>query len=137
MKGSRDNTGSGASSLDPGSTASSLLEQVRAGEPGAWQRIVHVYGPLVYGWARRAGLQAADAADVMQEGPSDDEILVERWLQLGIVSRVFFHELQARPGHGQRVFQQPTMERIKLALTRRDALESFGVLIKQRQDESP
>jgi RNA polymerase sigma-70 factor (ECF subfamily) len=67
MKGSRDDTRGGASSLSPGSTASGLLEQVRAGEAGAWQRLVRLYGPLVYGWARRVGLQAADAADVMQE----------------------------------------------------------------------
>jgi RNA polymerase sigma-70 factor (ECF subfamily) len=67
MKGSRDITGSGGSALPPGSTASSLLDQVRARDPGGWQRLVHLYGPLVYGWARRAGLQAADAADVMQE----------------------------------------------------------------------
>jgi RNA polymerase sigma-70 factor (ECF subfamily) len=67
MKGSRDITSGGASSLGPGSTASSLLEQVRARDPAAWKRLLDLYGPLVYGWGRRAGLQAADAADVMQE----------------------------------------------------------------------
>ena len=67
MKGSRDYTCSGASPLDPSSTASSLLEQARLGAPAAWQRFVRLYGPLVYGWARRAGLQAVDAGDVTQE----------------------------------------------------------------------
>src|SRR5690349_1212705 len=67
MKGSPDIPGSGGSSLPPGSTSSSLLDQIRAGDAGGWRRLVHLYGPLVYGWARRSGLQAADAADVMQE----------------------------------------------------------------------
>jgi RNA polymerase sigma-70 factor (ECF subfamily) len=67
MKGSRDITPGGGDSRAPGSTAPSLIEQVRAGDSGAWERLVHLYSPLVYGWARRADLQAADAADVMQE----------------------------------------------------------------------
>lgn len=29
--------------------------------------LVQVYGPVVYGWIRRCGVQSADAADVMQE----------------------------------------------------------------------
>jgi len=29
--------------------------------------LVQVYGPLVYGWIRRCGVQSADAADVMQD----------------------------------------------------------------------
>lgn len=33
----------------------------------AWERLVRLYGPLVYGWCRQAGLQAADAADIGQE----------------------------------------------------------------------
>jgi RNA polymerase sigma-70 factor (ECF subfamily) len=36
-------------------------------DPTAWERFVHLYGPLVYHWCRRAGLQDADAADVGQE----------------------------------------------------------------------
>lgn len=31
------------------------------------QRLVHIYGPLVYNWARRVGMQPQDAADVAQE----------------------------------------------------------------------
>lgn len=49
------------------STSSSLLERVKARDPGGWSKLSQIYGPLVYGWARRAGLQASDAADVTQE----------------------------------------------------------------------
>ena len=48
------------------STSSSLLMRVKGRDPDAWQRLVNLYGPLVYRWAREAGLQDSDAADVMQ-----------------------------------------------------------------------
>ncbi|TWU42130.1 RNA polymerase sigma factor CnrH [Novipirellula artificiosorum] len=44
-----------------------MLERARGGDPAAWRRLAQVYGPIVYGWARRCGCQSADAADVMQE----------------------------------------------------------------------
>jgi RNA polymerase sigma-70 factor (ECF subfamily) len=50
-----------------GSTSSSLLERVRGKAPGSWERLMSLYCPLVYGWARRAGLSAEDAADVVQD----------------------------------------------------------------------
>jgi RNA polymerase sigma-70 factor (ECF subfamily) len=46
----------------------SLLLQIR--EPTnheAWQEFVRLYGPVVYGFARKRGLQDADAADLMQD----------------------------------------------------------------------
>jgi len=49
-------------------TSSSLLERLR--QPGAseaWQRFVHLYTPLLYYWARGAGLPAHDAADLVQD----------------------------------------------------------------------
>ena len=52
-------------SLD--STSQTLLVRVQKLEPQAWERFLHLYGPLVYGWCRHAGLNSADAADVMQE----------------------------------------------------------------------
>jgi RNA polymerase sigma-70 factor (ECF subfamily) len=52
---------------DPGSTASSLVAGVKALDPAAWRRLSALYGPLVYGWARRAGLRGEDAADITQE----------------------------------------------------------------------
>ncbi|MBI2479964.1 MAG: sigma-70 family RNA polymerase sigma factor [Planctomycetia bacterium] len=49
------------------STSRSLIQRARQQDPEAWQRLSRLYTPLVYGWARQAGLQACDAADVVQE----------------------------------------------------------------------
>ncbi|MGB7326998.1 MAG: sigma-70 family RNA polymerase sigma factor [Rubripirellula sp.] len=49
------------------STPHSLLVAARQGNPDAWSRFVHLYGPLVYRWVRRSGLQSSDAADVTQD----------------------------------------------------------------------
>ncbi|MDX1947436.1 MAG: sigma-70 family RNA polymerase sigma factor, partial [Pirellulaceae bacterium] len=49
------------------STASSLLRRVQARDENAWRLLIDLYGPLVYGWLRRAGLSAEDAGDVTQE----------------------------------------------------------------------
>jgi RNA polymerase sigma-70 factor (ECF subfamily) len=48
-------------------TSSTLLRQVKAQSPVAWNRLVSLYSRLVYRWCRKAGLQPADAADVGQE----------------------------------------------------------------------
>ncbi|HUG93510.1 MAG TPA: sigma-70 family RNA polymerase sigma factor [Planctomycetaceae bacterium] len=49
------------------STSTSLLRRVREHDAGAWQRLVDLYGPLVFYWGRRSGLRPPDAADVMQD----------------------------------------------------------------------
>jgi RNA polymerase sigma-70 factor (ECF subfamily) len=54
-------------SAAPGSTSSSLLERVKARDPNAWRRMCDLYGPYIYRWCRRAGVQQADAADIAQE----------------------------------------------------------------------
>ena len=36
-------------------------------EDTGWHRLVTVYGPLVYAWCRRAGVQHSDAPDIVQE----------------------------------------------------------------------
>ncbi len=49
-------------------TPTSLLERLR--EPAAdeaWQRFVDLYTPLLFFWARRLGLQDADAADLVHD----------------------------------------------------------------------
>lgn len=49
-------------------TRSSLLVRLRDGrDQAAWSQFVEVYAPLVYGFARKHGLQDADAADLTQE----------------------------------------------------------------------
>src|SRR5438045_4144454 len=52
--------------LSPGSTAPSLLDRVRSRDAQAWERLVELYGPLVYHWCGRQ-LKHQDAADVFQE----------------------------------------------------------------------
>src|SRR5262245_55425147 len=49
-------------------TRVSLLVRLRDGtNHSAWQEFARLYGPLVYGFARKRGLQDADAADLMQD----------------------------------------------------------------------
>ena len=49
------------------STSSSLLQRVRQHDPDAWSRFARLYGPLVYAWSRRAGVDAHAAQDVVQD----------------------------------------------------------------------
>ena len=49
-------------------TRASLLVQLRdISNHSAWQEFMQLYGPVVYGFARKRGLQDADAADLMQD----------------------------------------------------------------------
>jgi RNA polymerase sigma-70 factor (ECF subfamily) len=48
------------------STSVSLIRRVRAVEPGAWETLLKLYGPLVYACARRQGAPRDDAADLVQ-----------------------------------------------------------------------
>jgi RNA polymerase sigma-70 factor (ECF subfamily) len=49
-------------------TRVSLLARLRdGGDVDAWREFVRLYAPVVYGFARKRGLQDADAADLMQE----------------------------------------------------------------------
>jgi RNA polymerase sigma factor (sigma-70 family) len=50
------------------STRPSLLVRIRDLEDQeAWSQFVDIYGPVVYGFARKRGLQEADASDLTQE----------------------------------------------------------------------
>jgi RNA polymerase sigma factor (sigma-70 family) len=54
--------------LDAPPTRASLLVRIRDGrDHDAWRQFVELYAPMVYGFARKRGLQDADAADVMQD----------------------------------------------------------------------
>src|SRR5262245_9199805 len=49
-------------------TRASLLVRLRDGsDAAAWREFVHLYAPVIYGFARKRGLQDADAADLMQD----------------------------------------------------------------------
>jgi RNA polymerase sigma-70 factor (ECF subfamily) len=49
-------------------TRPSLLIRIRnTQDKEAWLQFVQIYGPVVYGYGRKHGLQDADAADLMQE----------------------------------------------------------------------
>src|SRR5437660_12160205 len=53
---------------DAPATRLSLLVRLRdARDDGAWSQFVDVYAPLVFGFARKQGLQDADAADLTQD----------------------------------------------------------------------
>ena len=53
---------------EPPLTRVTLLNRLKDGaDVDAWREFVHLYGPVVYGFARKRGLQDADAADLMQE----------------------------------------------------------------------
>jgi RNA polymerase sigma-70 factor (ECF subfamily) len=54
------------------STRPSLLVRLRdAADNDSWQTFVQTYGPLLYHYARRRGLQDADAADVAQDAMAE------------------------------------------------------------------
>jgi RNA polymerase sigma-70 factor (ECF subfamily) len=53
---------------EPPPTRVTLLNRLKdGGDVDAWREFVRLYGPVVYGFARKRGLQDADAADLMQE----------------------------------------------------------------------
>lgn len=53
---------------DSPTTRPSLLLRIRNAEDAvAWSQFADLYGPLIHGFARKHGLQEADAADVTQE----------------------------------------------------------------------
>jgi RNA polymerase sigma factor (sigma-70 family) len=52
----------------PTDSPASLLTLIKDGaNADAWEKFVRQYGPVVYGFARKWGLQDADAADITQE----------------------------------------------------------------------
>jgi RNA polymerase sigma factor (sigma-70 family) len=54
--------------IDIPTTRASLLVRLRDPlDAAAWRQFVTLYGPLIYGYARKQGLQEADAADLSQD----------------------------------------------------------------------
>ncbi|MGI9429169.1 MAG: RNA polymerase sigma factor [Bythopirellula sp.] len=60
-------TGSFPDEREPSATSTELLRQAQANNQDAWEQLVSLYSRRMYRWCRRAGLQAADAGNVVQE----------------------------------------------------------------------
>ena len=60
-------SGSNSADLEPSATSTELLRQAQANNQGAWEQLVNLYSRRMYRWCRRAGLQSADAGNVVQE----------------------------------------------------------------------
>src|SRR5947209_2404996 len=52
---------------DATSTSRSLLKQLHANDPDAWERLILLYAPLVWHWCRKMNLPLQETADVFQE----------------------------------------------------------------------
>lgn len=61
-----DNSMLDESRQESGSTSHSLIARAKQADAAAWERLTRLYSPVVFGWAKQGGLQADDAADVMQ-----------------------------------------------------------------------
>ncbi len=44
-----------------------LLAQVQKMDSQGWDRLVRIFGPIIYRWCRVAGIRSSDAPDVVQE----------------------------------------------------------------------
>ncbi len=49
------------------SLSTALLAGLQAQADEAWGRLIRLYGPVVYAWCKRRGLQPSDAEDITQE----------------------------------------------------------------------
>jgi RNA polymerase sigma-70 factor, ECF subfamily len=47
-------------------TSRTLLDRVKTDDPAAWEKLVALYGPLVYRWCRRWDLPDQETADIFQ-----------------------------------------------------------------------
>jgi len=53
------------------------------GDEETWQRVVRIYGPLIFAWCTRCGMQESDAADVSQDVLSDVSRSIENFSRDG------------------------------------------------------
>jgi RNA polymerase sigma-70 factor, ECF subfamily len=54
-------------SMSQRSVSSTMLGRLRSQEQRAWEELVKLFGPVLYEWCRRSGLQPEEAADVSQD----------------------------------------------------------------------
>src|SRR5260221_13357267 len=63
----------------PGTRLSLLVRLRDAADERAWTEFVSIYEPAVYGFARKKGLQDADARDLCQEVMGSVARAIDRW----------------------------------------------------------
>ena len=68
-----------ASSVATSSVSMSLLARLRSRSEEDWARLVALFSPVVYRWARKAGLQDSDAADLAQEVFAAIHVQIDRF----------------------------------------------------------
>jgi len=66
MAGSNDHSGRTSGQELP-STSTSLLEGLKLRDANAWERMVALYYPLIFGWCRRGQIESQAIPDVCQE----------------------------------------------------------------------
>lgn len=52
---------------EPGSISTGLIERLQVCDEAAWQRLLDLYGPLVFSWCRRCDVPPQDTPDVVQD----------------------------------------------------------------------
>ena len=114
-------------------TPASLIERLRdQTDEGAWTQFVKLYTPFLLYWARRVGLQASDAADLVQdvllllyqklpEFTYDPQHSFRAWLRTVLLNK--WREQHRRRPHGPGL---ETGDEILSDLTDPDALAAFG-----------
>lgn len=65
-----------SSPLSSEQTSASFLNELCGQDPRAWERFVDIYGPLIYGWCRRAHCSPDVAGELLQR------ILIKVWAGL-------------------------------------------------------
>ena len=125
-------------------TRASLLVQLRDGANHlAWQEFARLYGPVVYGFARKRGLQDADAADLMQDVMRSVSSAIARldydrnqgtfrgWL-FTITRNKVFNFLSARKGKAQATGDSSTNQALNSYPDANDGTDTWEVEYQRR-----
>ena len=71
------------------STETSLILRVQQNDAAAWERLSQLYGPVVYAWARKAGLQSDDLIVLVNgQAVASQSSVLEKLLEIDAVDPV-------------------------------------------------
>lgn len=107
-------TNRGVKQCGVGSTSTSLLQRAQQQQPEAWDRLVTLYGPLIYSWACRWGCAPQAAENLGQE------TFLRIWKNLGAFRR-------ERPGDTFQGWIYRIAENVFLDSRRRAGRELQGI----------